>query len=96
MLMLFGLTNALATFQRLINDIFHPLLGCIMVTYFDDILVFSKNWKEHLEHVCNVLQLLCTNHLEDKECKSSFSQTFVSYFGFVINHEGFYIDSSKV
>ena len=58
LVMLFGLTNALTTFMRLINDIFRPHLGKFVVIYLDDILVFSKSWAEHLQHVHNVLELL--------------------------------------
>jgi hypothetical protein len=93
----FGLTNTPATFQRLINDIFRPLLGRIVVIYLDDILVFRKTWEEHLQHVRSVLQLLCTNHLQlqVKERKSSFGHTFVSYLRFFID-QGVCPDASKV
>jgi hypothetical protein len=67
MVMPFGLTNVPSTFQRLINDICFPVLGRIVVIYLDDILVFSKTWEEHLQHVHIVLQLLRTNHLKFKE-----------------------------
>jgi hypothetical protein len=95
MVMHFGLTNA-PTIDRLINDIVHPLLGGIVVIYLYDILVFIQTWEEHLQHVCTVLQLLCTNHLQVKECKSSFVQTFVSYLVFIIDQEGVCHDASKV
>jgi hypothetical protein len=95
MVMPFGLTNTPATFDWLINDILFPLLGHIVTIYLHDILVFNKNWEEHLQHVCNVLQLFCTNHLHFKELKSSFGLTFVSNFGLAINQEGVCPDASK-
>jgi hypothetical protein len=58
LVMPFGLTNAPTTFMRLINDIFRPHLGKFVVIYLDDILVFNRSWVEHLQHVCNVLELL--------------------------------------
>jgi hypothetical protein len=50
MLMPFGFTNALATFKRVINDIFKANLGKIVVIYLDDTLVFSKTWEDHFLH----------------------------------------------
>jgi hypothetical protein len=92
----FGLNNAPATFHMLVNDIFNPLLGCIVVIYFNGIMLFRKTWEEHLQHVRNVLQLLRTNHLQVKEHKSSFGQTFVTYLGFFIDQAGVHLDASKV
>src|ERR1700726_1610338 len=47
----FGLTNAPATFQHFMNDIFSNLLDTFMVVYLDDILIYSENPKQHVEHV---------------------------------------------
>ncbi len=55
--MFFGLTNSPTTFQWMMNDIFRDLIGEGKVTiYLDDILIFSKNLKEHREIVKRVLQ----------------------------------------
>jgi Reverse transcriptase (RNA-dependent DNA polymerase) len=54
----FGLTNAPATFQSLMNDIFHDLLDKCVIVYLDDILIFSKTPKEHEANVCEVLNRL--------------------------------------
>ena len=54
----FGLCNAPATFMRVMNDLFRPFIDEFVLVYLDDILVFSKNWNEHVCHVKKVLDVL--------------------------------------
>ncbi len=51
----FGLTNAPATFQAMMNDVFREVLGKYVLVYLDDILVFSKTPEEHKVHLEKVL-----------------------------------------
>ena len=55
----FGLTNAPAIFQHMMNDIFREILDNFVVCYLDDILIYSKDIKQHEEHVRLVLDKLC-------------------------------------
>jgi hypothetical protein len=51
----FGLTNAPTTFMRMMDDILRPFTNSFLVVYLDDILIFNKNWAEHLQHIQMIL-----------------------------------------
>ncbi|MBW0511989.1 hypothetical protein O181_051704 [Austropuccinia psidii MF-1] len=66
LVMPFGLINAPASFQNLVNDIFADFLDIFVVVYLDDIMVFSSSKEEHVKHVASVLQRLRENNLFSK------------------------------
>jgi hypothetical protein len=92
----FSLTNAPTTFMRLINDILIAHLGRFVVIYLHDILIFSRTWDTHMQHVRQDLQILQEHKLQVKEKKSYFSQTSVPYLGFVVNLEGIQPDPAHI
>jgi hypothetical protein len=88
----FGLTNAPAVFQHLMNDVFREFLDDFVVCYLDDILVFSKNEKEHINHVRLVLEKLRIIGLYAKLEKCVFHQPQVEFLGYIISGEGLSMD----
>ncbi|MBW0552166.1 hypothetical protein O181_091881, partial [Austropuccinia psidii MF-1] len=93
--MQFGFTNAPASFQNLVNDIFSDFLDIIAVVYLDDIMVFSSSEEEHVKHVASVLQKLRGNNLFSKASKCVFHASSVEYLGYVVSSDGLKMDSSK-
>ena len=91
----FGLKNAPATFQASMNELFRPYLRKFVLVFFDDILIYSNNWKEHLQHLDKVLTLLEDHQFYAKKSKCTFGKEEVEYLGHIISHEGVKVDPSK-
>jgi len=81
LVMSFGLTNALATFRTLMNDIFQEWLDDFVVVYIDDILIYNDSLEEHAEHLQKVFQRLKENKLYAKLEKCEFRVTEVDFLG---------------
>jgi hypothetical protein len=88
----FSLTNASTTFQALMNN----MLRRFILVFFDDILVYSHSWSEHLQHVRIILTTLKEHQLFMKRAKCVFGRTEVSYLGHVISTTGVAMDQLKV
>ncbi|PNX92431.1 Ty3/gypsy retrotransposon protein, partial [Trifolium pratense] len=96
LVMPFGLTNAPATFQSLMNHIFQHALRKYVLVFFDDILIYSSNWQEHLHHLDTVLTVLQDNTLYVKLSKCSFGVLEIEYLGHVVTGQGVSMDKDKV
>jgi hypothetical protein len=96
LVMSFGLTNAPAYFMYLMNSVFMQELDKFVVVFIDDILIYSKNPKEHENHLRIVLQRLGDHHLYAKLSKCEFWLDTVKFLGHTISGDGISVDPSKV
>jgi len=72
----FGVTNALAVFMDYMNWIFRPYLDKCVMVFIDDILIYSKNRKEHAHHLRVVLAVLKEHQVYGNLYKCEFWQSF--------------------
>ena len=84
----FGLTNAPAPFQRLLEHVLQNYSGKFVILYIDDILIHSTTFDDHLSHVVQVLQTLKVAHLKIRIDKCQFSKNSVEFLGHLITSEG--------
>ena len=92
----FGLMNAPSTFQSAMNLLFRPLLRKQVLVFFDDILVYSPTWENHLQHLEDVLQLLSQNHYLVNKKKCHFGRRSIDYLGHIISGSEVSMDPSKL
>lgn len=91
----FGLCNAPATFQRIIEKALSGLQWKIAVLYLDDIVVFGKNFEEHISNLEKVFDRLDEMNLKVKAKKSSFFKPEVQFLGHVVIANGIKTDPVK-
>ncbi|GKA48079.1 putative reverse transcriptase domain-containing protein [Tanacetum coccineum] len=92
----FGLTNAPAVFMDLMNHVCKPYLDKFVIVFIDDILIYSRNEKEHEEHLKTILELLKKEELYAKFSKCKCWINTVKFLGHVIDSSGIHVDPSKI
>jgi hypothetical protein len=78
------------------NDILRPYLHRFVLVFFDDILIFSSTWVDHLRHVRTVLDTLQQHRLFVKRSKCAFGMESISYLGHIISVARVAVDLAKV
>nr|GEV75851.1 retrotransposon protein, putative, Ty3-gypsy subclass [Tanacetum cinerariifolium] len=92
----FGLTNAPTVFMDLMNRMCKPYVDRFVIVFIDDILIYSKNRKEHEGHLKLILKLLKKEELYAKFSKCDFWLSKVQFLGHVIDSEGIHVDPTKI
>ncbi|KAH0722658.1 hypothetical protein KY290_005316 [Solanum tuberosum] len=96
LVMLFGLTNALAAFMDLMNRVFKPYLDMFVIVFIDDILIYSRNEEDHASHLKIVLQTLKDKELYAKFFKCEFWLESVAFLGHIVSGDGIIVDTQKI
>ena len=96
LVMPFGLCNAPATFQRIMNTILRDGLDKFVLVFLDDILIFSRTKEEHEHHIRTILERLRTEKFFGRLKKCDFFKTEVEYLGFDVGAYGIKPSLSKV
>src|SRR5256886_9126577 len=92
----FGLCNALATFQRLMDEALQGILWDFVVVYLDDLNVYSRSFDEHLSHLRDVFDRLRQAGLKLNPEKCKFVTSELVFLGHVIDSQGIRTDPEKI
>jgi hypothetical protein len=92
----FGLCNGPATFQHHMNEVLWEGLNEYLSVYMDDILIYSQNRAEHIQHVQSVLERLMAAGLQADIKKCEFFVTETKFLGLIVGIDGIKMDPEKV
>ncbi|CAL2260015.1 unnamed protein product [Prunus armeniaca] len=92
----FGLKNAGATYQRLVNSIFAPLIGNTMEVYVDDMLVKSRTADQHIPNLSATFTILKQYRMRLNPTKCAFGVAYGKFLGFMISQRGIEANPEKI
>ena len=92
----FGLKNAGATYQRLVNRMFQKQIGTTMEVYIDDMLVKSTTAELHIAHLSEAFQILRNYNMKLNPAKCAFGVSVGKFLGFIVNHRGIEANPDKI
>lgn len=93
---LFGLKNSRATYNRLVNMMFEDLIGRTMEVYVDDILVKSKQVDDHVCDLDEIFQILRNYQMRLNPLKCTFDIASGKFLGFMVNERGIEANPEKI
>ena len=92
----FGLKNAGATYQRLVNKMFQKQIGASMEVYIDDMLVKSTTAGLHIAHMSEAFQILREYNMKLNPSKCAFGVSTRKFLGFIVNNRGIEANPDKI
>ena len=92
----FGLLNAGATYQRLVNMMFEKQIGKTMEVYVDDMLVKSREASDHIGHLAEMFSILRKYRMKLNPQKCVFGVESGKFLGFIVNHRGIEANPTKI
>src|SRR5437764_550300 len=92
----FGLCNAPATFQRTMDTVLCGIKEKFVLVYLDDVIIYSKTFSKHLQHIIEVLNRIREANLRLKAEKCHFAATELQFLGHVVGKEGVKPDPEKI
>ncbi len=96
LIMSFNLINASIMFQTFMNNVLQCYLNQFVIVYLNDILVYSKTKKKHVQHVKKVLQTLKKVNLRIKSEKSEFHVQSVQFLKFIVMFQSLRMNLKKI
>ena len=94
--MSFGLKNARATYQRLVNHMFRPQIGRNIEVYVDDMLVKSLDEGKHLDDLQETFNTLKRYNMKLNPNKCAFGVALGKFLGFMVSHRGIEENPKKI
>ena len=92
----FGLANAPATFQHLMESCLGEMHLKWCIIYLDDIIVFSKTPEEHIERLRGVFEKLSAARLRLEPSKCEFFKSKITYLGHIVSKDGIETEKKKI
>lgn len=92
----FGLCNAPATFQTVMNNILSPFIDKFALVYLDDVIIYSKTKEEHEEHICKIMKILQKFKLIVSKKKCHWFQTSLLFLGHIVDGNGIKTNPDKI
>eukprot|EP01117_Protostelium_nocturnum_P013214 TRINITY_DN4915_c0_g1_i4.p1 TRINITY_DN4915_c0_g1~~TRINITY_DN4915_c0_g1_i4.p1 ORF type:complete len:1172 (+),score=124.10 TRINITY_DN4915_c0_g1_i4:812-4327(+) len=91
-----GLTNAPASFQRMMNHMINGISFEWAMVYLDDLIIYSKSWEEHLTHLEEIFTRMRKLKLRAKVSKCKFAFHEMKYLGHIVSKDGIRADPEKI
>jgi hypothetical protein len=91
-----GLSNSPAVFSAMMNRIFGKYMDVFVITYLDDLVIYSKSEAEHLIHLEKIFQLMAQHELFVKRKKCTFMVDKVDFCGHSVTKDGVCISQDKI
>jgi hypothetical protein len=92
----FGLTNAPATFMRIMNEVLKAYIGKFVFVFLDDIIIYSNTLEEHLQHLELLFQALRAANMRLSSTKCRFATSYCTFLGFSVSADGLSCDARLV